>query len=254
MRCRVPKLRAIALAVALSGVACPSQAAEHVDVLLVLAADVSRSITPEKFDLQRKGYAAAMADPQVLAALEAGPRHRVAVAFVEWSGDASQQIVVDWTMIASDADARSFGARIIGAPRAFADRTAIGSALRFSAGVLARSPFEADRKVIDLSGDGVSNSGDNVVVSRDTVLAGGVSAINGVVILSEDTGPGYLREHTHPPGGLQEYYRANVIGGVGSFVLVAQDFESFGRSLVAKLLQEISSTPGNQGRAKRERG
>lgn len=251
---RVPGLRLFLLAVALGLAAPRARAAEPVDVLLVLAADVSRSITPEKFDLQRKGYAAAVADPQVLDALEAGPKHRIAVAFVEWSGDASEQLVVDWTMIASENDAKAFGAKILGAPRAFADRTAIGSALRFSADVLARSPFKGDRKVIDLSGDGINNSGSDVVASRDAVLAGGVSAINGVVILSADTGPSYMREHTHPPGGLQGYYRANVIGGVGSFVLVAQDFESFGRSLVAKLLQEISWTEGGKGTGKRDRG
>lgn len=96
------------------------------------------------------------------------------------------------------------------------------------------------RKIIDVSGDGTSNAGDDVARARDAALADGVSTINGLVILSEDTGPTYLREHTHPPGGLQSYYRQNVIGGTGSFVLVAQGFETFGRSLIAKLVQEIS--------------
>ena len=234
-------LQTFALAVALTvGLQAPAVAAEDADVLLVLAADVSRSITADKFELQRKGYAAAMADPRVLDALAAGPRHRIAVAFVEWSGATSQQVVVDWTMIASRADAEAFGAKILAAPRAFADRTAIGSALRFSAELLAHCPFQGDRKVIDASGDGTSNSGDEVTAARDAALARGVSAINGLVILSDDTGPAYLREHTHPAGGLQGYYRQNVMGGQGSFVLVADDFESFGRSLVAKLLQEIS--------------
>lgn len=213
---------------------------EPADVLLVLAADVSRSITPEKFELQRKGYAAAMSDPQVLEALAAGTNHRIAVAFVEWSGASSQQVVVDWTMIASQADAEAFGNRILHAPRAFSDRTAIGSALRFSAGLFARCPVAGARRVIDVSGDGASNAGDDIGAARDAVLATGVSAINGLVILSDDSGPAYLREHTHPAGGLQAYYRQNVIGGVGSFVLVAQGFETFGRSLVAKLVQEIS--------------
>lgn len=216
------------------------EATEAADVLIVLAADVSRSITSEKFELQRKGYAAAMADPQVLEALAAGPRHRIAAAFVEWSGATSQQLVVEWTMIASREDADRFGAKILDAPRAFADRTAIGSALDFSTDLLAHCPFSGDRKVIDLSGDGTSNAGSNVAAARDSALAKGVGTINGLVILSDDTGPGYLREHTHPAGGLQAYYRQNVIGGPGAFVLVAQDFESFGRSLIAKLIQEIS--------------
>ena len=227
--------------VALWMTAAPAaRAADPADVLLVLAADVSRSITAEKFDLQRKGYAAAMLDPQVLDALAAGPKRSIAVAFVEWSGDGSQQLVVDWTLIRSSADAEAFGTRILQAPRAFGNRTAIGSALTFAETVLARCPFTGDRKVIDVSGDGINNSGPDVRAARDAVLAHGVSAINGLVILSQDTGPGYMREHTNPPGGLAGYYRENVIGGVGSFVLVANGFESFGRSLVAKLLQEIS--------------
>ena len=238
---RVSALRVSALgaflAIAFVGTAA---AAESADLLLVLAADVSRSITPEKFELQRRGYAAAMSDPQVLEALAAGPKHRIAVTFVEWSGSSSQATVVDWTMIANAADAEAFGAKILKAPRAFADRTAIGSALRFSADSLAHAPMAGDRKVIDLSGDGTSNAGDNITAARDAVLASGVSTINGLVILSDDTGPGYLREHTHPPGGLQNYYRQNVIGGLGAFVLVANGFETFGRSLVAKLVQEIS--------------
>ncbi len=218
----------------------PVQSAGGADVLLVLAADVSRSISAEKFDLQRKGYAEAMADPEVLDALAAGPNHRIAVAFVEWSGSTSQQLVVDWTVIASRADAEAFGNKILHAPRAFADRTAIGSALHFAADLFAHCPVQGMRKIIDVSGDGTSNAGDDVARARDAALADGVSTINGLVILSEDTGPTYLREHTHPPGGLQSYYRQNVIGGTGSFVLVAQGFETFGRSLIAKLVQEIS--------------
>lgn len=217
-----------------------ARAVDSVDVLLVLAADVSRSVTADKFDLQRKGYAAAMADPQVLEALAAGPKHGIAVAFVEWSGDSSQQLVVDWTLIRTGADAEAFGSKILQAPRAFANRTAIGSAIGFSESVLDHCPFAGDRKVIDISGDGVSNGGPDIRVTRDAALTHGISSINGLVILSEDTGPGYLYEHTHPPGGLQAYYRDNVAGGVGAFVLVANGFESFGRSLIAKLLQEIS--------------
>ena len=220
--------------------ACPARAAEAVDVALVLAADVSRSITADKFDLQRKGYAAALADPQVLQAIAAGSNHRIAVAFVEWSGASSQDVMVDWTVIAGKADADAFAAKVLAAPREFASRTAIGSALTFAAGVLARCPYPGERRVIDVSGDGINNDGVPVEAARDAALAGGVTTINGLVILSDDTGPGYLREHEHPPGGLQGWYRAHVAGGTGAFVLVAQSFASFGRSLVAKLVQEIS--------------
>ena len=223
-----------------SGRAAEAPGRPDVDVLLVLAADVSRSIDAQKFDLQRKGYAAALVDPRVMEAIASNPDKRIAVAFVEWAGATSQRLVVDWTPIAGEADARAFAARVLAAPRSFYDRTAIGSALDFSASQFAHAPFSASRRVIDVSGDGTSNSGSDVTGARDAALALGVTTINGLVILSSDDAPQYLYEHTHPPGGLAAYYRAHVTGGVGSFVATAKDFESFDRSLIGKIVEEIS--------------
>ena len=211
-----------------------------VDLLLVLAADVSRSIDDAKYELQRKGYAAAMSDPEVLKAIASGPTGRIAVAFVEWSGSSSQRLVIGWTLVGDPEQAQVLGAEIAAAPRSFRDRTAIGSALDFAADLFKDAPFTADRRIIDVSGDGDSNGGRDIQTARDDALAHGVTTINGIVILSSTEGPAYLVAHTHPPGGLQNYYRQNVAGGVNSFVAVADGFESFGRSLVAKLVQEIS--------------
>ncbi len=222
-----------------SGPAAPA-GGPAVDLLLVLAADVSRSIDADKYELQRKGYAAAMSDPEVLRAIASGPHGRIAVAFVEWAGSGSQKLVIPWTAVGDAAEARAFGAAVAGAPRSFYDRTAIGSAIDFSASLFAAAPFSAERRIIDVSGDGDSNGGRDIREARDEALAHGVTAINGIVILSDMSGPAYLVAHTHPPGGLQGYYRQNVAGGLNSFVAVAQGFESFGRALVAKLIAEIS--------------
>jgi len=75
------------------------QAKELVDLLLVLAADVSGSIDKDKFKLQREGYAAAFNDSPVINAIASGLYGRIAVCFVEWSGAGSQRLVVDWTLI-----------------------------------------------------------------------------------------------------------------------------------------------------------
>ncbi len=211
-----------------------------VDVLLVLAADVSRSIDQPKFDLQRKGYAAALADPRVLQAIASNPERRIAVAFVEWAGAGSQKLVIDWTPIATASDAAAFADQVRAAPRSFADRTAIGAAIDFAAAQFAHASFTAPRHIIDISGDGANNSGPEITASRDAALGHGVTAINGLVILSSEDGPAYLVAHTHPPGGLAAYYRQNVTGGVGSFVATANGFESFDRSLIAKIVEELS--------------
>ena len=219
---------------------------EQVDLLLVLAADVSRSVDDRKFRLQREGYAAAMVDPRVVRAMTAGVTGRIALCFLEWASDGEQIIVIDWTPVASEADAQAVSRRIREAPRAFMGRTSISAAIDYSMGVLARSPFAGTRRVIDVSGDGTNNSGRPVTAARDAAVALGVT-INGLVILSEvplPTNP----LHTHPPGGLTAYYESNVIGGPGAFVVEAESFEAFGQLLISKLVKEIALAPSRRRR------
>ena len=231
----------LALLAALWCSGAPARADEPVDLLLVLAADVSRSVNHVKFQLQREGYAAAIADKRVLEAISSGRHRRIAVCFVEWSGANAQQVVIDWTVIGDDAAARKFGDQLLELPRSFADRTSIGGAIDFSMQMLARSPFKAARRTIDISGDGTHNSGRDVTIARDEAVAQGVT-INGLVILS-DRPMAWNPEHTHPPGGLVNYFRNNVIGGPGAFVVTAENFEAFGQAIVKKMIAEIAEAP-----------
>ena len=219
----------------------PAAAAEAVDLLLVLAADVSRSVDARKFQLQREGYAAALANPRVLDAIQSGRNKRIGVAFVEWSGATAQRVVIDWMIIKDAQSARQFGDQLAEAPRSFAERTSISAAIDFSVMMLARAPFESSRRTIDVSGDGTNNSGRDVRTARDDATAKDIT-INGLVILSERPLP-WNPDHTHPPGGLENYYRENVIGGVGAFVIAAEDFQAFGRALISKLVAEIAHAP-----------
>ncbi len=216
----------------------PVLAAEHVDLLLVLSSDVSRSVDHPKFLLQREGYAAAISDPLVMEAIKSGPHQRIAVCFVEWSGFGAQKLVIDWTMIDSPGAARKFGDQLLELPRAFADRTSISGGIEFATTQLERAPFEGSRRTIDVSGDGTNNAGRDVKLARDETIAKGI-VINGLVILSDRPVP-WNAEHTNPPGGLEKYYQDNVIGGPGAFVLVAENFNSFGRAIIKKLIAEIA--------------
>jgi Protein of unknown function (DUF1194) len=230
----------IATAIAPNG-AARAQEDDQVDLLLVLAADISRSVDEKKFRLQREGYAAALVDTRVVRAMTGGPHGRIALCFLEWASESDQIIVVDWTAVGNEADARSISEHVRGAPRAFMGRTAIGAAIDFAMLHLGRSPFQAERRVIDVSGDGTNNSGRPVTAARDAAIAQNVT-INGLVILSAvplPTNPA----HTNPPGGLTAYYENNVIGGPGAFVVEAEDFASFGQSLIAKLIKEIATAP-----------
>lgn len=215
-----------------------ARAADKVDLLLVLAADVSRSVDATKFQLQRDGYAAAVANPQVIEAIRSGRNGKIAVAFVEWSGFGNQKVVIDWMAIDGPKAAQEFGTRLLESPRSFADRTSISGGIDFALAQFARAPFASERRTIDVSGDGTNNAGRDVGQARDEALALGIT-INGLVILSETPLP-WNPEHTNPPGGLANYYRNNVTGGPGSFVLEAKNFNSFGQAIIKKLVAEIA--------------
>jgi hypothetical protein len=229
-------LVAIFVAVVIAG---PALAVEEVDLLLVLASDVSRSVDAEKFKLQRDGYVAAITDQRVIEAIQLGPHGRIAICFVEWSGVEAQRVVIDWTMIDGAKAAQDFASQLAEAQRSFADRTSISGGIDFAMARLERAPFQAHRRTIDVSGDGTNNSGRDVAAARDDALSKGVT-INGLVILTEQP-LSWSADHTNPPGGLEAYYRNNVVGGPNSFVMVAENFNTFGQAILNKLVAEVAS-------------
>src|SRR5262249_3483053 len=132
-------LAVVAASLTLCGAA---RAADQVDLLLVLASDVSRSVDTRKFQLQREGYAAALSNPRVIEAIKSGPHGRIAICFIEWSGATSQKLVIDWTVVSDLASARKIGDQMLELPRSFADRTSISAGLEFSMQHLNSAPFE----------------------------------------------------------------------------------------------------------------
>jgi hypothetical protein len=214
--------------------------AETVDLQLVLAADVSISVDNEEFRLQRDGYAQAITDPSVMAAIRGGPHHAIALSFIEWSGASEQRVVVDWTVIRDEQAARRFSSALRAAPRSFAGVTAIGAAIDFAMAQFAHSGVESDRRVIDVSGDGDNNSGRPVEYARDDAVKANVT-VNGLAIVNEHPAPGFIG-HVQPPGGIGEYYRTRVIGGIGCFALAIDSFGKIDEAVTHKLAAEIAST------------
>jgi hypothetical protein len=212
--------------------------AETVDLQLVLAADVSISVDNQEFLLQREGYAAAITSEAVLSAIRAGPHHTIAICFIEWSGPQKQRVVADWTVIRDGEMATVFANTLRTAPRSFADATAIGSAIDFAMRYFGQSGVESERRIIDISGDGDSNSGRPVEYSRDDAVKAGV-AINGLAIVNEHPLPGFIG-HIQPVGGIGHYYRTRVAGGPGSFVFQIDSFGGFAEAIERKLVAEIA--------------
>ncbi|MCW5732821.1 MAG: DUF1194 domain-containing protein [Enhydrobacter sp.] len=228
--------RRTALAGSLAALAAPSaaRAATPVDLQLVLAVDVSRSIDEVEAELQRRGYVEALTNERVIDAILSGEHKRIALCYTEWAGTHYQVVIVDWSVIDSPSAARRFSERLAEAPRISQSWTAVGAAIAFAAQRFDMSGFDSKRRVIDISGDGRTNDGPAAELVRDKVVAQGI-VINGLPVMMNRTNFG-----RPPDTGLDRYYEENVIGGPGSFMIAAASFDDFGRAVRSKLIREIS--------------
>ncbi|HEY7578465.1 MAG TPA: DUF1194 domain-containing protein [Acetobacteraceae bacterium] len=218
--------------------AAPARAADSVDLTLVLVSDVSRSIDDSEFKLEKDGYASAFTSRQVIEAIQGGSIGAIAVAYVEFASSFEVRTVLDWQLIHDQPSAQAFAEKLVAAPRSFWGRTAISSGIDRAVQLLAESGFEAQRRVIDVCGDGTNNAGRDVSEARDDAVEAGIT-INGLAIIN-DHPVSWTYAHVQPPGGLPNYYRQNVIGGPASFVLEVHDFHTFGEAMTRKLVTEIA--------------
>ncbi|WP_158046004.1 DUF1194 domain-containing protein [Skermanella pratensis] len=211
-----------------------------VDLELVLAVDVSGSVNEEDAHLQRSGYARAITDRRVVEAIQGGALGRIAVTYVEWADDKLQRTVADWRMIDGPASAKSFSRELAGGPTVTEARTSISALIDHCVNLFATNGFEGTRQVIDISGDGENNVGRPVTLARDDAVKSGV-IINGLPILRAGLLP--WAEDRDRRRHLDVYFQDNVIGGPGSFVVVARGPASFADAILAKLLREIAALP-----------
>jgi hypothetical protein len=230
---RIVSVASLVLAGALF--AAGAAADEPVDLELVLAVDVSRSIDEAEAALQREGYVRAFRDPDVIGAIQRGILGRIAVTYVEWAGAGIWRRIAGWHQIEGAGSAEAFIAKLNEQPPLAARRTSISGAIGLGLRQFADSGFEGTRRVIDISGDGPNNDGALVTMARDIAVAAGVT-INGVAIL--DGGSGMYSWYNIPD--LDLYYENCVIGGPGAFVAVAEGFPDFARAVRRKLILEIA--------------
>jgi len=231
-------MRHLACLLALLLLAAPAARAEEpkeVDLALALAIDISGSIDHEEARLQRQGYVQAFRDPVIVRAILGGANGRIAVSYYEWSDSWVQKLLVDWVLLDSEQAIAAFAQRLEDAPISIARRTSISGAMRYAVPLFGRLPFDAARKVLDISGDGSNNDGGLVTLSRHEALAERI-VINGLPIMNDRPNPFGLPNEAD----LDRYYLACVTGGPRSFVEVAHSFEDFPRAVRKKLLQEVA--------------
>ena len=228
---------ALAMLVLVIG-ASRGHAQTDVDLKLVLAVDISMSMDPDEQKLQRDGYVEAFRDLNVVNAIRAGRAGRIAVTYFEWAGPQNQTVLMPWQVIDGPASANAFAERLAGRPFSRHMRTSISSALMFAQNLLAEAEFRSNRNVIDVSGDGVNNSGPLMATTRKLLLDAGI-VINGLPILVRPT-----REWTFwDAPDLDLYYGKCVVGGPGSFMLPITKPEEFATATRQKLLLEIAAAP-----------
>jgi hypothetical protein len=205
----------------------PANAQVRVDLHLLLAVDASGSVDFTRFELQRRGYVAAFRAAQVLQAIRGGENQSIAVAMFQWTGPQLQAEIVPWTQIKDEASANTVASLIETTPRRlFGGGTSISGAIDYAMRWFPQSPFKGERRVIDISGDGSNNGGRSVRRARDEAVAADVN-INGLPILAWEP---YL----------DQYYKENVIGGPGAFMIVAKDFDTFADAILKKMIVEIA--------------
>lgn len=209
----------------------------EVDVELVLAVDVSRSMSADELDIQRRGYAAALSSADVLGAIRGGLLGRIAVTYVEWAGDSAQRVIVPWTMIETQAEADAVALMILSQTAPGMRRTSISGALLHAADDIEANAFAGLRRVIDVSGDGPNNQGLPVLAARDAVVARGIT-INGLPLMTRDD-----FSTLFGIDDLDLYYEACVIGGAGAFVIPVRDWSEFAQAVRRKLVLEIAGLP-----------
>ncbi|OFW97223.1 MAG: hypothetical protein A3D94_13690 [Alphaproteobacteria bacterium RIFCSPHIGHO2_12_FULL_66_14] len=216
--------------------ATAAKAATPVDLQLVLAVDVSRSIDEIEAELQRRGYVEALTSDRVIDAILSGEHRRIALCYTEWAGAHYQVVVIDWSVIDSATAARRFADKLAEAPRTYQSWTAVGAALIHAGERFENPDFTTKRRVIDVSGDGRTNDGPPAGIVRDQLVAQGI-VVNGLPVMMNRTNFG------RPPDlSLDKYYEENVIGGPGSFLIVAETFDHFSRAVRTKLVREISQS------------
>jgi len=230
----------IALLVAVAPVA--AQERKEVDLILALGVDISGSIDPEEARLQRQGYVEAFRDKEIVRAILGGANGRIAVAYFEWSDSWMQKLLVDWTLLDSEAAIASFANRLNDAPISIARRTSISGAMRYAIPLFVRAPYITERKVLDISGDGSNNDGMMVTDMRHEVLKERI-VINGLPVMNDRPNPFGFPNETD----LDKYYLHCVTGGPRSFVEVARNFEDFPRAVRKKLLQEVANLAPDWG-------
>lgn len=200
----------------------------NVDVAVVIALDVSASVTSAEYLLMQSGLARAISSPAVLESIESGLFGAIALSVMHWSGFQEQRVMSDWTYVSNAEESTVFADKVARTPRQFINgATDIGGAIVFCQKMIFGGPVDATRLIIDLAGDGSNNVNFSPRTDSDAAAQAGIT-INCLAVPNKDA-------------GLVEYYRQTVIAGPGAFVEHTPDYRLFAEAMERKLIAEITT-------------
>jgi hypothetical protein len=241
----------LAAATSLGRIAPAAEAQVEFDLQLILAADVSGSLSPDELAFQRSGHVEAFRDPSLMRAIRSGLLGRIAVLYFEWEGNGRQIVVLPWMVLGDEASVETFARRLEQAPSsAGGSGTSISSAVLFAARQFDASGVSSRRRTIDMSIEGANNQGPPVAWARDRVARRGIT-INALAVPRRDAGP-FAGLFGADESELKPYLEERVIGGSGAFAIEAEKPDDYGSAILRKLVMEIASAdPGPRRRASR---
>lgn len=216
-----------------AGLAVTSQAQDDmpkVDAALILSVDVSSSVDNKRYQLQMEGIAAALEDDAVINTILGGANGAILISMVTWADKA--KLSIPWTMVSNAEQAKALALAVRRLPQQEGSFTCAGRMARYIADkVVARMPAKAEKIVVDVSGDGPDNcnTGQLLDNARADLFGIGVT-INGLPILEGKDAP-----------TIEEWYKDNMIGGPGAFIVAAKGYEDFARAFRQKFVVEVSA-------------
>lgn len=197
----------------------PSRACQ---IALVLGIDVSHSIDAQEYGFQVNGLAEALRDPLISSTLV---DLQAALTVVQWSGSDQQEVSIPWQRMLTSRHVARFEQRVRTLGRPWGEsNTGVGSALQAMLDQFAQVR-DCKRKVIDFSGDGVSNAGPLPIDARSRAKDMNV-VINGLAI--DRIGL-----------SVTQYYKNHVSTGRDSFVITARGYRDYPRAIKNKLFREL---------------
>jgi hypothetical protein len=228
-------------------------AKSDVDLKLVLAVDVSDSMSRDELRLQREGYVSTFRDPRVARAIASGEFGRIAILYLEWAGPYHHHVVRPWTVLTTLEDSAAFADllaiepivtdpyasnRAMSLGNSLDQETSISASLLFALQMFRDRRFRSNRQVIDISGDGTNNSGPPLAMIRNLLMSEGI-IINGLP-LTWSAADNADSMTFFGKSSLERYYEACVIGGPGAFSILVNDISRFQEALRLKLVTEIA--------------